>query len=126
MAALPPPPPATITLFPPTLSLSLLGPESLTTTRLPKSDLSFLLASHPQLYQTGRFHQLPPVIGTTTLDRSRDAQKLLKTAMLLEIVLQETLTAETAAVGLSSDRPVLAIPVTDPAVVTRNKICNPL
>ena len=126
MAALPPPPPATTTLFPPTLSLSLLGPESLTTTRLPKSDLSFLLASHPQLYQTGRFHQLPPVIGKTTLDRSRDAQKLLKTAMLLEIVLQETLTAETAAVGLSSDRPVLAIPVTDPAVVTRNKICNPL
>lgn len=73
----------------------------------------------------GRFPQETEI---TILDRSQDAQKLLITTMLLEIVLQETLTAETAAVGLSSDRPVLAIPVSrDPAVVvTRNKICNPL
>ena len=73
----------------------------------------------------GRFPQETEI---TILDRSQDAQKLLITTMQLEIVLQETLTAETAAVGLSSDRPVLATPVSrDPAaVVTRNKICNPL
>ena len=125
MAALPAPPLDTATLSPPTLSL--FPPElgSLTETRRPKLDRLFLLASHLRLCQMGRFPQETEII---ILDRSQDAQKLLITTMQLEIVLQETLTAETAAVGLSSDRPVLATPVSrDPApVVTRNKICNPL
>lgn len=125
MAALPAPPPDTAILSPPTLSP--FPPElgSLTETRRPKLDRLFLLASHLRLCQMGRFPQETEII---ILDRSQDAQKLLITTMQLEIVLQETLTAETAAVGLSSDRPVLATPVSrDPApVVTRNKICNPL
>jgi len=118
MAALPAPPLATATQSPPTLSPFPPEPGSLTRTRRPKLALSFLLASHPRLCQMGRFPQEAEI--TTILDRSQDAQKLLKTTMQLEIVLQETLTAETAAVGLTSDRPVLA------AAVTRNKICNPL
>ena len=125
MAALPAPPPDTATQSPPTLSP--FPPElgSHTETRRPKLALLFLLASHLRLCQMGRFPQETEII---ILDRSQDAQRLLITTMQLEIVLQETLTAETAAVGLSSDRPVLATPVSrDPtAVVTRNKICNPL
>lgn len=125
MAALPAPPLDTATLSPQTLSL--FPPElgSLTETRRPKLARLFLLASHLRLCLMARFPQETEII---ILDRSQDAQKLLITTMQLEIVLQETLTAETAAVGLSSDRPVLATPVSrDPApVVTRNKICNPL
>ena len=126
MVALLAPPLDTATRSPPTLSP--FPPElgSLTETRRPKLALLFLLASHLRLYPMGRFPQETEII---ILDRSQDAQRLLiTTTMQLEIVLQETLTAETAAVGLSSDRPVLATPVSrDPAaVVTRNKICNPL
>ena len=115
MAALPAPPLDTATQSHPTLSPFPPEPGSLTRTRRPKLALSFLLASHPRLCQMGRFPQEVEI--TTILDRS---QKLLITTMQLEIVLQETLTAETAAVGLTSDRPALV------AAVTRNKICNPL
>ena len=120
MAALPAPPLATATQSPVTPSPFPPEQGSLIVTRRPRLALSFLLASHPRLCQMGRFPQETEI---TILDRSQDAQKLLITTMQLEIVLQGTLTAETAAVGLSSDRPVLATPA---AVVTRNKICNPL